>query len=54
MDGVLEGRLMEMVIGLDMQRSPGQLLKAIKLALVVKGILRIGGTERATPAEPCI
>jgi len=50
-DDVIKGRLMEMVIWLDMNRSPKELLKAIKLALVVHGSLQIGNIRRANPAQ---
>lgn len=48
---VLEGRLMQMVLGLNMHTWPKELLEAIKVAMVVHGAIESGHTRRITPPE---
>jgi glycerol-3-phosphate cytidylyltransferase-like family protein len=48
---ILDHRLMEMVLGLDMQRFPNELLNAIKAAYIVNGTMESGNTRLIIPKE---
>lgn len=48
---VLQGRLMQGVIGLDIHRNPSELLDYIKTAMVVHGSIQSGNTKRISPLE---
>lgn len=48
---VMIGRLMQGVVGLDINRQPEQVLEYIKTALVVKGTIESGRARRITPPE---
>jgi hypothetical protein len=45
---VLQGRLMQMVVGLNMHMFPKELLETIKTAMVVHGSMQVGNTKRLT------
>lgn len=48
---ILEGRLMQGVIGIDINRYPNVLLDFIKAGYVLKGSIQSGNTKRVIPAE---
>lgn len=48
---VIYGRLMQMVVGLDMHRQPEVLHEVIKTAAMIDGAIQIGNTKRVIPAE---
>lgn len=48
---VLEGRLMQGVIGIDIRRHPDVLLEFIKAGYVLNGSIQSGNTKRLTPSE---
>lgn len=48
---LLEQRLMQLVLGLDMKKHPSTILDALKTSFVVAGVMRQGNTERVQRTE---